>query len=114
MPRRLLAQVTPSTTAAELLYSCPTNAPYEIDLILCTNNTDSAVSVTIYHDADGTTYTDATCILATVSIAPAQTLDYSPAHGISGHLAAGSIGIKASTADSVAFTAYGTVTGEKL
>ena len=116
--RRQLAQLRPSGTSAVSLFSPSGHYPYNVDLIVATNNSGASVDVTIYHDVDGTTYDDTTCVLATTSLANGGTLYYSPGNGkvtgLSDYRAAGNIAVKTSTADSVNFTAYGVVEGERL
>ena len=115
--RRQLAQLRPSGTSAVSLFSPDNQYFYTVDLILATNNSGSSVDVTIYHDSDGTTYDDTTCILATTTLSAGDTLDFSPGDGdykgISDYQSAGSIGVKTSAANSVNFTAYGVVEGER-
>lgn len=112
--RRQLAQLRPSGTSAESLFSPSGHYPYKVDLIVATNNSGASVDITIYHDVDGTTYDDTTCIMSTSSLASGQTLEFAPENGIGDYRAAGNIAVKTSTADSVNFTAYGTVEGERI
>lgn len=114
MPRRLLAQLRPDSTSAVTLFSPSTNRPYSLDLIIATNNTSSAVDITLYHDAAGSTYDDTTCVLATAPLKSGETLQFYLSTGLADYRAAGGLGVKTSTADSVAFTVYGELGGESL
>lgn len=105
--RRQLAQLRPSSTSAEQLFTSTQNKPWTIDLIILTNNSAGAVDVTIYHDDDGATYDDTNCVLSTVSLHKGQTMEFTPSEGLSGYNRGSSVGVKTSTAASVVFTAYG-------
>jgi hypothetical protein len=114
MPRRLLAQLRPAATSAVTLFSPTTNRPYNLDLIVATNNTAHSVNITMYHDAAGNTYDDTTCVLATTPLKPGETLQYVLSVGLADYRAAGGLGVKTSTADSVNFTVYGELEGESI
>lgn len=114
MIRRQLAQSRPNGVSAVTLFSPDENRRYTVDLILCTNSSGAAVDITIYHDADGTTYNTQTEVLATTSLGDGVTLEFAPANGLSGYLAAGGIGVKTSSSNSVNFTAYGFIEGERI
>ncbi len=105
--RRQLAQLRPSSTAAEQLFTSTQNKPWTIDLIILTNNSTGSVDVTIYNDDDGSVYDDTNCVLSTVTLHKGQTMEFTPSEGISGHSKGSSVGVKVNTADTVAFTAYG-------
>jgi len=112
--RRQLAQLKPSGTSAEALFNPTENKVYLIDLILCTNSSGASVDVTIYHDADGSTYDSTTEIFATSTLDSGTTLEFAPTNGISHYLAAGNVAVKTSTGGSVNFTAYGYIEGERF
>lgn len=105
--RRQLAQLRPSSTSAEQLFTSTQNRPWTIDLIILTNNSTGSVDVTIYHDDDGSTYDDTNCVLSTVTLHKGQTMEFTPSEGISGHNRGSSVGVKVNSANTVAFTAYG-------
>lgn len=112
--RRQLGQLRPSTTNAEVLFAPTENKPYTIDLILVTNSAGGSVTIEIYHDADGTTYDETTEILAGKSLSSGETFEFSPSYGISDYRNSGRLAVKASTANSAVFTAYGFIEGELL
>ena len=109
---RQLAQLRPSSTSAEVLFNPTDNKPYTIYNIIVTNTTSSAVSASIYHDEDGTTYDATTAILESVPLIANQTLHYEGK--IYGYKGAGNIAVKSSIANAITFTAYGEITGERL
>lgn len=110
--RRQLGQLRPTTTSAEVLFNPSENKPYNIDLIICTNSSGGAVDITIYHDADGTTYDESTEVLATTSLADGQTLEFAPEKGIADYRKTGNVAVKVSSGTTVNFTAYGEIEGE--
>ena len=111
--RRLLAQLRPTGTSAEVLFNPSENKPYNIDTIVCANGTGSPVTITIYHHATGSTYDGTTEILAPLVLAAKETFHYEPRKGIADYRKAGNIAVKTSTVDSVNFTAYGEIEGER-
>ena len=114
MARRQLGQLRPSTTSAEVLFNPSTNQPYTIDLIIGTNSSGGSGDVTIYHHATGTTYDGTTEVLATSTLSDGGTLEFSPEGGLSDYRKLGNVAVKTSVVDSVNFTAYGVIEGEKV
>lgn len=109
---RQLAQLRPSSTSAEVLFSPSENRPYMIHNVVITNTTGSTVSASLYHDEDGTTYDATTAILESVPLIANQTLHYEGK--ISSYKSSGNLAVKTSTANALTFTAYGEITGERL
>lgn len=112
--RRQLGQLRPSGTSAEVLFNPTENKPYTIDTITVANVTAATVIVSIYHDRDGTTYDDDTIIFGPYTMAVGETVDREFIRGLSDYLASGNVAVKTSVVDSVNFTAYGEIEGEKL
>lgn len=109
---RQLAQVRPAGTTAVSLFS-PTGAtPYEVKVVVIANVSGASLDVSLFHDADGTTYTEDTALMFEQSLAAGGTILFEGA--IAHYLDAGNLGCKVSVANGATFTAYGTVTGERL
>lgn len=105
-PGAQLAQTSPSVTSAVTLYAPPIGT--EVTRIQCVNYSGSPVDVEVYHDDDGTTF-DNTTIIEKFSAPANQTTELlyrNAGQGVS-VMKGGAIGVKAGTADSVNFTAYG-------
>ncbi len=116
MTRRVIGQLRPTGTSAEVLFNPTDNKPYNIDLIIVANGSTSAVTITIYHHATGTTYDGTTEVLAPLVVLAGKTihLDHTKGMGIADYRKAGNVAVKTSIANSVNFTAYGEIEGEIL
>jgi len=111
--RRQLAQAQPNNTAASI-FTPAVSGPYLIDLVNICNVSTGSVEVSLFHDTDGTTYTEATALVWKHSLLPGEILCYSPDNGISGYQAAGNLGGKCDVTDGATFTVYGEIEGEQL
>lgn len=109
--RRQLAQVRPSGTTGVSLFTPAVASPYEIDSINIANVSGAPLAVSLFHDADGSTYSEATALIFEQTLAAGATLLHEGK--ISHDLAAGNIGCKVSVANGATFTVYGTVAGER-
>lgn len=109
--RRQLAQTRPASTTAATALSA--SLPWMVDLVLVANVTTSPVTFCLYHDADGTTYSSDTALYFNVSLDGQDTAYVAFPQGIANTDRKGSFGIKANTADSLTFTLYGEVLGER-
>ena len=81
----------------------------EVTRIVVCNTTASPAAYSVYHDDDGTTYTEATALFFATSI-PANSSDVIDFGGMGGgiHVSnAGSIGVKSGTSSAITFSLYG-------
>lgn len=111
--RRQLAQAQPNNTAASI-WTPAIAAPYLIDLVNICNTTTGDVAVSLFHDTDGTTFTEATALVWQHTLKTGEILCYAPDNGISGYEAAGNLGAKCDVTDGATFTVYGEIEGEQL
>lgn len=102
---RQLAQVRPANTSNTDAYSPVDGITTEIETILICNHTGASIDYRIFHDEDGTTYTQATALYFDVPIAANTTAEIQ----ISIYMndPAGYIGVRSSTGDGLTFTLYG-------
>lgn len=56
------------TTGTDTLYTVPASTTGIVKYVLCVNTTGTAATITVWADADGTTASDATVIIPTVSV----------------------------------------------
>lgn len=103
-----LGQVSPANTAAHVLYQPAEGVLGEVTQIFITNYSGNTAEYSIYHDADGTTASNATALVYHKNMA-ADTydlLDFSfqgiPVQG------GGSLKVIDTTGGEITFTAYGT------
>lgn len=102
----LVAQKRPSTTNAETFIDPAAGIQaVEVNELMIVNTHSSAVVVTVYLDADGTTW-DGTTELLEKNIAADDFLHLTFRQGIR-IPQAGSMGIKAATVDVIVFSAFG-------
>lgn len=110
--RRILAQSRPAGTSAVTLFTQGYDDPVEVETLHLCNVTAADVVVSVFHDADGTTF-DGTTALVYQHVLPANgwiTLD----DIIGEWTTSGAIGIQTGTADSVVFTLYGRAAFETI
>lgn len=103
--RRLTAQSRPSGTTAGQIYSPPDyTTATDLRVIVC-NTSASAATFRLFHDDDGTTYSEATALYwdKSVSSGDAFVIDV----GIDMDNSAGSLGARTDTANALTFTVYG-------
>ena len=105
-----IAQNRPSGTSAVTAISATQNL-IEITAIYVANTTGSAVDYYIFHDDDGTTYSQDTALYYNVSV-PANSTVKIASETLNGGIglkpgSGGSIGIQTDTADALNFTFYG-------
>ena len=111
--RRLLAQSCPTGTSAESLFSLTVNDRFfNIDTLVITNVVYSPVKVSVFHDADGSTYDATTALLFEYLLDVGSQLVLNL--NIADYLTAGNVGIQIDTANGACFTAYGEIPGEEL
>ena len=102
-----LAQVRPADTNTATAFTA--KARTEVTRIVVCNTTASPAAYSIYHDDDGTTYTEATALFFATSI-PANSSDVIDFGGVGGglHMSnAAAIGVKTGTSSAITFTIYG-------
>ena len=108
--RRILAQSRPAGTAAASLFSQGYDDRVEIDTLHICNVTGSSVNVSVFHDADGTTFDQTTAIIYQYPLAANGWIDIDELVGE--WTADASIGIQVSVADAATFTLYGRAEAE--
>jgi hypothetical protein len=106
---RQVGQSRPSgTSAASILNDA---RPWEVTFIVVSNTGSTTAKYSVYHDENGTTYSTATALFYEISLPTGTT------HTIElpirnddrlGHLA-----VQTDTADTVTFTVYGSIEGER-
>lgn len=109
--RRQLAQTRPSDTLAA---SALTGALYDVDLIIVTSTTANDTVFSIYHDDDGSTYSEATALYYQAPISSKDVAYVAfevpiPLSNIAGNLA-----VQSGEASGITFTIYGEKKGEAL
>ena len=109
--RKQLAQIRPGDTLAAT--ALQESAPWEVDLILVSNTTGTAAVFSIYHDADGTTYSEATSLFFESPIEANDVAYIELQDGIANVNRLGSIGVKSGTTSAGTFTLYGTLAGDR-
>ena len=112
--RRQLAQVRPSGTSAQSLFSPTNNDPYEVDLITVTNVAGVPITVSLFHDVDGTTYDQSTALIYQEVIQSPGFIEWEFERGLADYQKAGNVGIQVDIANGATFTAYGRVMREQL
>ena len=110
--RRQLAQARPAGTAAVSAWTAEIAAPYKIVLVNICNVTGSHVHVSLFHDADGTTYDESTALLWEYRLESGTTFSYECE--LSDYKAAGNLAVKSSVGNAATFTVYGEVRGERI
>lgn len=105
---RQLNQISPANTTAVSIYSPATHYLTHINSLKIVNVTASAVVASVFHDDNGTTYSDAT-IIWHGSIAADTTVDiFSDIEGLSMDGAtSGNLAVKTETNSAFTFTLYG-------
>jgi hypothetical protein len=112
--RRQLGQLTPDGTAAVTLFQPSSSGGYNVDLINIVNVGAGSIKVSLFHDRDGTTYTTATALMWDVDLPAGSLIEFEVTKGFADYTESGSIGVQTNTADSVTFTCYGEILGERL
>jgi len=113
--RRQLAQLRPSSTTAQSLYTPGEARQFDIDCVIIANVSGTeSVDVSLFHDADGTTFDETTSILWKHTIQPGEVIHYEPLKGISEYRAGSNVGCKVSLSSAATFTVYGELQGERL
>lgn len=110
--RRQLAQSRPSDTNAASVVN--DTRPWQVDLILVTNTSSDNASATIYHDADGTTYSEATALVWSAQIKPNDTAYFEFPIPISNINSNGNLAVRSGSASALTFTVYGTLQGDRV
>jgi hypothetical protein len=113
MIRTQLGQFRPANTTAAALYSNTDGKPFNIDCVAIVNTTDVAALASVFHDFDGTTYSEATTIAWELIIPGNTVVHYEPHHGISGYSNLENVAVKTSIANALTFTAYGVKEGQR-
>lgn len=100
-----LGQLRPADTNAASIYSPATGVTWVAKSIVVCNTTGSAATFYLYHDEDGTTYSEATALFWNVSVAAAESKTYT--FLVTGSNSSGNLAVKSGTADALTFTLYG-------
>lgn len=106
---RQLAQARPSGTSAASIYTPGTNKTAKVTLIVLCNTTGSAATFSIFHDNDGTTYTQATALYYAQSLAANTTLliPLDTGYSIVMNDSTGNIAFQQGTSEAITVTLYG-------
>ena len=101
-----VAQSRPSGTSAVSVFTA--TMPTEITRVVVCNTTGGAVSASLYHDDDGSTFDATTALMEAASIAANDRIEIAMRVG-SGIMVRkdGQIGVKTSSANALTFTLYG-------
>ena len=105
-PGSQLAQTRPANTTAATAYTA-TRATEVTRIIVA--NSSTATQFSLFHDDDGSTYSQATALFYTVAIEANSTVDVVFADGYGGIVVSpsGTIGVKTEAANNLTFTVYG-------
>ena len=107
-PGSQLAQSRPSGTTAVTAYT-NANVRTEVSRVYVANTTASDATFAIYHDDDGTTYSEATAIVFGATCPANGVIDFGFEAAGGGITIApgGSPGVKTGTANAITFSVYG-------
>lgn len=100
-----LAQLRPTNTSAASAYSPGDDISTRITSIIVCNVTGSSANYRIFHDEDGSTYTQNTALFYDVAL-PGNTTDIIEIE-MDMIDTNGNLGVRTSTANSLVFTVYG-------
>lgn len=105
MQEKQLGQLRPANTSAASIYQVPASTTAIISRVEIQNVTAGAETFSIFHDADGSTYSEATALFFESPIAAKGHV------AIDCHWAAnnssGNFAVKSSTGNAITFTFYG-------
>lgn len=107
---RQLAQVRPAGTSAVNGWSPDFFGQFEVNLIHCANVSGASITISIYHDTDGTTYDETTALVWQHTI-PAGGV-FQLESSLVGYSTAENFGVQCSVTNGVTFTFYGVLRGE--
>ena len=102
-----LAQVRPGVTTTTTLFSATLRT--EVTCIFVANTSTASCSMSLYHDDDGTTYSEATALYNAKTVPVNDTIKIEanvPGSGLTIR-AGGSLGCKSSVTNALTFTVYG-------
>ena len=109
---RQLGQLRPAAlTAASIVSS---DSPWRVDSIIVTNTGPTAATFTVYHDADGSTYSTATAIAYNILVNVGAVYQLEFQNGLWNTNRLGNLAIQASKVDTLTFTVYGEIQGERI
>jgi hypothetical protein len=111
---RQLGQLRPADTNTASLFTPTISGQYKVFLIVIANTGTVSANSSVYHDADGTTYSTATAIQYGTPIPVGASIHLEFEKGITDYRAAGNIAVQSSVADTLTFTCYGEIEGEDL
>jgi len=100
-----LGQVRPSGTSAVSLYSPADSVTWVAKNLMVCNTSGASATFRVFHDEDGTTYSEATALFWDAPIAADETIILTGL--LSGFTAAGNVGVRTSVANALTFTLYG-------
>ena len=112
--RRQLGQLRPANTTAASVFTPGVASEYRIYTIQIANTTGTAALASVYHDVDGTTYSEVTALLFGKSVPANDYITLNFTAGIGDHQSAGNLAVKTGTNSALTFTVYGEVFGEQL
>ncbi len=99
-----LAQTRPSDTNNTQAYSPATGFIAEITSVFVANTTGSAATFRLYHDNDGTTYSEATALMWDVSVASGASVVVDDPIYLN---SASNLAVRSSVGNALTFTVYG-------
>ena len=106
---RQLGQGTPANTTAVAIYSPRNGIKGEIGSIIVCNTGTNIIKYRIFHDADGSTYADASALFYDVTLGSGETdiICFKEIGLIVDGDTDGTLGIRTDTADDMTVTLYG-------
>ena len=102
---KCLAQARPTVNTAISLYSPGSGVTTEIQTIIVVNQSDSSVDFSIFHDDDGTTYSEVTALFWEQALAADTTREINLTLWMNN--SAGNLATTSATASAFTFTVYG-------
>ncbi len=103
--KKQLFQTRPADTNAASAYSPADYTISTIESIIVANNTGSAATYRIFHDEDGTTYSEATALFYDVSLAANTSVEIET--DIYMQDSSGNLAVRSGTGNALTFTGYG-------
>ena len=102
-----LGQLEPGDTNAASLYSPGANVVAELGQLFVANTSANARAYSVFHDADGTTYSTATALASVVVLAAHRTTQFSFEPPIWMADPDGNLAVQSDAASELTFTLYG-------
>lgn len=109
MSNRQIAQSRPANTSAASIVN--EDRPWSLSFIVITNTGSTTADYSIFHDADGTTYGTGTALAYEIAIGVGEmhTIELP----IRNDNRLGNLAVQSSVADTITFSVYGEIEGER-